>query len=813
MRRARDRSASLAPLLVIHDAAILLAVFYAPIFWGGFGSSGLTMAATLVSVAALCALVWRWRALGAGPAVIPNAIHLPALIFLAISALSALFSASPHSSALEFSRLVTGAVLFLLVANRALLPAAPTRPVMAIFASSLLVIPFVQTSGETGAWLDVFTALAVICVCAFLIVHRNSPDPVRRWMEALVLSAGLAVALYGVREKVFAHYYLNNPTWQIFSTFFNPNELAGFLALVIPVGVAAALSPQKLWSRLIVGFAALALAIALVPTHSTGAYLAALAALVWAALFLALTSRQARRNFVLVSLACVLAAIAGAVALKSLPGAWPKVAAAFDVQRASNMFRILTWKSTLIMAAHHPWLGVGPAAFKSVYMNYAQLGYTEAAHENYLQVLAEQGVFGVVAFLWLLGAMLFTGWRALRRPGADRGSRLLAAGGMGGVVALMVHSFVDYGWYIGATNLSLWFVAGVLAHLSHGRALAVIAAPVVDDAPRGKRRRLANPSPVTPAPADPVHPLPWPRGAVGRAAALLSLALALCACTWVAARNALAQDTMNQGDAAATAAVTAQQQGDMAVAVQRYREGLAFYQATVGYDAGWSLAHEKLGRVLRGEEGEREIKQALTLEPKSFQPYLTLARSYDDNKRLPEAAQAYEESLARFPQNTRALRLLAETYERMGEAQKALDTYRRLADLDDQPINRYRAVDVDVDTNFAFAYYALGRAEMHTAAKSEAALAWFGKCVAVVNEYFKPNGGAALDQMFTKVGKPRANRAEELLPLKAKALWRVAEISEAAGKPAEAAAKRNEAVAASSTVAQLIAAEDEGTPK
>jgi len=477
------------------------------------------------------------------------------------------------------------------------------------------------------------------------------------------------------------------------------------------------------------------------------------------------------------------------------------------------MFRILTWKGTLIMALHHPWVGIGPAAFKSVYMNYAVVGYTEAAHENYLQVLAEQGVFGAVAFLWLLGAMLFTGRRALRRVGADRGSQLLATGAICGVVALLVHGFVDYGWYIGATNLSLWFLAGVLAHLSHGRALAVVAVPVTDDLPKGKRRRATQLAPARPAPADPSHPLPWPGGEVGRVAALLGLALALFACTWVAARNALAQEAMNQGDGAATDAIIAQQQGDMATAVQRYRESLTFYQASVGYDGGWSLTHEKLGRVLRGEEGEREIKQALALEPKSFQPYLTLARSYDDSKRLPEAVQAYEESLARFPQNTRALRLLAETYQRMGEEGKALDAYRRLADLADQPINRYRAVDIDVDTNFAFAYYALGRAEMPLAMKPEAALAWFGKCVAVVDEYFKPNGGAALDQMFTKVGKPRENRANELLPLKAAALWRIAEVYEATGKPADAAAKRNEAWAASSNVAQLVAAEDKGKPK
>jgi len=699
-------------------------------------------------------------------------------------------------------------VLFLLVANRVVMPAAPALPVMVIFASSLLVLPFVQTSGESGPWLDVLTGLAAICVCAFLIVHRRSPDPVRRWVEAVVLSAGLAVALYGIREKVFAYYLLSNPTWQIFSTFFNQNELAGFLALVIPVALALFLAPQKLWSRLLLGFAAFLLVVAIIPTNSKGAYLALAVALAVFLVLLAVVSRRPRRNTGVVLGAYAFAALAVVAIVLASPALRDKVASAFGAQSASNMFRVLTWKGTLLMASHHPWLGIGPAAFKSAYMNYAVVGYTEAAHENYLQVLAEQGVFGGLALLWLLGALLFTGWRAFRRAGADRAGRLIAAGGLGGSVAFLVHGLVDYGWYIGATNLTLWFLAGVLAHLAHGRELASIPAPAVEAPPRSRRRRLADPAPAPLAPAAPVHSLPCPKHFVWRALLLLWLTGALCFRISAAAKNAFAQEAVNRGDQAWTEAAAAQQQGDLALAVSRYRESLALYRAAVAYDPGWAILHEKLGRNLRGEEGEQHLKQALALEPLSFAPYLSLAKLYDEDRRFPEAVKAYQESLKRFPQHTRALRLLAETYQKMGEERKALDTYRRLADLDDEPINRYRAVDIDVDANFAYAYYELGRAELRP--KPEAALSWFQQVVAVVDEYFKPGGGYSLDQMFARVGKPRTNRAEELTPLKAKALWCMADIYDMLGKPAEAAAKREEAVRVSAEVARLVADEDKG---
>ena len=117
------------------------------------------------------------------------------------------------------------------------------------------------------------------------------------------------------------------------------------------------------------------------------------------------------------------------------------------------------------MFAAHPWVGVGPAAFKYVYPRYAIVGYTEAAHQNYLQMFAELGLAGGLIFLWFLGAVLYTGGRAAAAAPDFRG-RVLAVGGICGLVAFMVHSLLDYDWYIGAINVTVWLIAGMLVYLS-----------------------------------------------------------------------------------------------------------------------------------------------------------------------------------------------------------------------------------------------------------------------------------------------------------------------------------------------------------
>lgn len=830
MSRSSRPAQSLLAAAVVHDVALLVAVFYAPILWGGVAipeihsagtlsaSAGQTFVTSFVAIAALAALVARWLQ-GRGPAVLPNAVNLPAALLLAISALSALFSVSRHASALELARLTVGVLLFWLVANRSLLPATPANLVAASFGCSVIFTPLIPIPGEAGVALKLFAIVALAATCAIIVARREDTDPTRWLLVALVLSAAIAVALYGLREKVEVFRQLDNPSWQIFSTFFNPNPLGGFLAMIFPLAFSLTLAAAALWQWLLWEFCAVLLALTILPTYSKGAMLAFIVAMACYGILMAWQSAAARRVLRWALAIVVLGALTLGVATWQATPVRSRLTSALGAQQASNMFRILTWKGTVRMAAAHPWIGVGPSGFTYIYPKYAITGYVQAAHQNYLQMFAELGVVGGVTFLWLLGAVLFTGKRALRAA-QDFPGRALAIAGLCTLIAFLVHSFLEYDWYIGAIGVTFWLMAGLLTHQALGR--PVLALPSSDGKPRARRRRTRTDTQPAPPQLPEARDLPWPRSTGGRTAAVLVVSLVLFACAWRPARNALAQQALNRGDDALMSG--------SARAIARH------YEKATEYDPDWARAWDRFGLILgftgtvpdsaEGEDarqeliqqGERAIKRAIELEPTNHGPRVSLARLYEETGRMDEAVQRYREALELFPNYSKTLLRLADAYRKLGQEEDALRTYRRLAALEDSPANAYRALaGVDIDTNYGFVHYQLGRVAVQYYDESgdreslETALSEFNAALRVVRDYFTT--AEATDKMFRMLHRPREVRTEDMKKLEAQLRWRLAQVHERLGEMEQAVQERSAARVIWPQVAEAVAAEDEGEAK
>lgn len=827
MSSAPRQGSAPAALAALHDTALLVAVFYAPIFWGQVSipettalgqisaSAGQTLAAGLVFLALISALLARWAA-GRQPARLPNAIHLPAALLLAIAAISTITSVNPHASRIELSRLLVGCTLFFLVANRATLPAARPNVVAAAFACSIVLTAFVPIPEAAGLALRTFTIVAVGLAVAVMVTNGEEADPVAWLRNGLILSAAMVVALYGWREKFAVARELKDPTWQIFSTFFNPNSLGGFLAMISPLALAATLADRALWRRLLWGFCAIALVSAIVPTKSKGAMVACAAALLLYLVLLAWQSPRLKKLAAAVVIIGVVAIVAAALLAWQVAPARDWSVHTLRLNSQSNMFRMLTWKGTLRLFEAYPGLGVGPGAFKYVYPRYAILGYTEAAHQNYLQMFAELGTGGGIVFLWLLASVLLTGGRAIAAA-RDLSQRCWAIGGICSVVALMAHSLLDYDWYIGAINLSFWLVAGMLAHRTNAR--PIVATANADSAQkgttkRGRQRPSATPKGAPPVPVPDLHgrAFRWPNPAAGRRISYLSAWSGLVVVVGVGAmasiagpaRNAVAQRALDTGDAYAASGW--KEAGAMA---------LAQYDRARQLDPGWAEAWERYGLLLglmRLEEGVKAVRHAQELSPTSFRPWSTLGQLYQEEDKLTDAIPCFERALVLFPKHTRTMRRLAEAYQKAGEPEKALALYQRLVAEEDAPYNRYRALsEIDVDTNFAFAHYELGLSwqRAHDRRVKDAipvALKHYDSALRITLEY---NARAKrTDAMFAALGRPREYRGEDMLSLEAKTRYRESQIYRRVGMWTEEKQERERALELRPGVEQLIADED-----
>jgi O-antigen ligase len=193
----------------------------------------------------------------------------------------------------------------------------------------------------------------------------------------------------------------------------DPNYLAAGLVPAIVLAAVLMVHYRNAIIRTALGLGIAIIVAGLAATESRGGALAALAAGITALVVL-----RNHRQHVLAALAVV--GTLAALWFAAFPGAWQRVSA-FD---GGGNGRSDLWNVALRVAGDHPVRGIGMGNFETQARRYVrrpgQLSYVRlivdrphVAHNTYLQILAEQGIVGLV--LWLSVAVGFTG--AARRAG------------------------------------------------------------------------------------------------------------------------------------------------------------------------------------------------------------------------------------------------------------------------------------------------------------------------------------------------------------------------------------------------------------
>lgn len=277
-------------------------------------------------------------------------------------------------------------------------------------------------------------------------------------ISALILSA------YGI----YQYFFVKVPTaiaWvdvkqfpelatRVYATLENPNVLAEYLVLVIPVVLgllwAARRFSQKIFYTVILGV----LILCLVLTFSRGGWLGlALAFIVFAAL------KEPRLLILLMALALISPLFLPSVVAN-------RVASIGRLEDSSNAFRVTIWIAALRIIKDY-WLtgvGLGLSAFARVYRDYMIAGTPALhAHNLYLEMGIEVGIAGLLAFLWMIAAGLS---RALYSIRAKIRFSFIQAGVLGALGGHLLHGLFDYVWFSPRIVMGFWLVFGMMSALS-----------------------------------------------------------------------------------------------------------------------------------------------------------------------------------------------------------------------------------------------------------------------------------------------------------------------------------------------------------
>ena len=250
---------------------------------------------------------------------------------------------------------------------------------------------------------------------------------------------GLVEAVWGM-QQLHGYAYSNHSLFRLTGSFFNPGPYSGYLAVVLPVCLWAALKFQK-GMHYFAWICAGAILIVLPAGMSRSAWMAAVVACGWVYWTERIGWEKAKAAYIryknaTIPFIAIVAILAGCA-----------IAGVYGMKRDSADGRLLMWKVTGKAIAGQPLAGTGlggfPAAYAEAQGEYFATGTAtgqekqvagcpEYAFNEYLQIGLEQGIGGLIVFVLWLGSMGYYGIRN-RQHGA-----------VGGVLALAVFAVSSY---------------------------------------------------------------------------------------------------------------------------------------------------------------------------------------------------------------------------------------------------------------------------------------------------------------------------------------------------------------------------------
>ncbi|MCX7970877.1 MAG: O-antigen ligase family protein [Negativicutes bacterium] len=317
----------------------------------------------------------------------------------------------------------------------------------AVVAYAVICLTTVVLSPEPAySWYNYWQQFGRCLALYYLTINTVKTRAQTEKMLAALAAATLVVVVYGLIQY-FTGLDLEMADWvdsgyfpainaRIFSTWLNPNLLAGYLLTMIALLAGAGLYERWGWRKVAALVLLAGCLLCLVLTWSRGG---------WLGLIIVILAIGLLRNRHLIWLAALILA----VVVKTCDQAAVRLLSVLHptLDSSSNM-RLGIWSGTLAMIGKHPWWGWGWGTFRDYYSVYGYYVLDPGviiyhAHNTYLHLLAETGVVGLAGFLAVAGLHGRLVWRKYRRT-ADRQTRGMLLGLLVALIGMLAAGFSDH---------------------------------------------------------------------------------------------------------------------------------------------------------------------------------------------------------------------------------------------------------------------------------------------------------------------------------------------------------------------------------
>ncbi|MGM9606216.1 MAG: O-antigen ligase family protein [Aristaeellaceae bacterium] len=242
---------------------------------------------------------------------------------------------------------------------------------------------------------------------------------------------------------------------RIYSFFDNPNNFAEILVMLTPLMLALLINARtfggKFLALVVLGVSVAAIGF----TYSRSG---------WIGLVLAVVLFFAFQNWRLVPVILVV----GIIAIPFLPESiYNRVLTIGNMEDSSTRYRFSIWESTGQLLKDYGWRGVGLGndIMKKVFQQYPPMSdgnYPIHTHNNYLQMWAEVGFLGLLAYLAAVLGQLKAGVKAFVHS-TDRKLKIMLSAAISALCGILLISLAEYTWFYPRNMFLFWFLFGVIA--------------------------------------------------------------------------------------------------------------------------------------------------------------------------------------------------------------------------------------------------------------------------------------------------------------------------------------------------------------
>jgi O-antigen ligase len=342
-------------------------------------------------------------------------------------------------------------------------------PMLAFGALVVYQITFGATA-YVDATVSSFLLYAAYAVVSFLATQTFNNARQVKVAAAAFSIYGFSVAFFALLQSLSSNgkiYWVRLPRtggW-IYGPYVNHNHYAGLMEMLFPIPLVFALTHfAKGGMRTLALIASSLMAATIFLSGSRGGVIAFFCEIA----LVAIVSIKQRSQIQFRSKLTLIAFAVLAISLLAWIGGHEITDRFLSAQNTRNEIsaglRLQIDRDLIKMFPHRPLLGWGLGTFADVYPRYRTFyttSFIDQAHNDYLQLLIETGVAGLLTMLWFLW-MVFRGAGKKLRNWNSTLDGAVALAALLGIVGILVHSFVDFNLQIPA-NAALFYVLCTVA--------------------------------------------------------------------------------------------------------------------------------------------------------------------------------------------------------------------------------------------------------------------------------------------------------------------------------------------------------------